>query len=96
MPIWGRPIGQRTTANVKRQEDSVNIQRQYLWNTPDGNRPDFSETYTHGEDILISWNALNSSIYDLWLTSWLANGQYDPDPVTLCLASKLVRTEESE
>jgi hypothetical protein len=68
---------------VRRQEDS-GIQRQYLWNAPDGNQPDFTETFNHGEDILVSWNALNNSIYDLWLTSW----NYDPDPVTLCIASK--------
>jgi hypothetical protein len=60
------------------------MQRQYLWNTPDGDHPDFSETYTHGDEILISWNALNNSIYDLWLTNW----GFDADPVALCLASK--------
>jgi hypothetical protein len=38
----------------------------------------------HGDEILISWNALNNSVYDLWLTSW----EIDPDPVALCLASK--------
>lgn len=60
------------------------MQRQYLWNKPDGDHPDFSETYTHGDEILVSWNALNNSIYDLWLTSW----GFDADPVALCLASK--------
>lgn len=77
--------GQTTDASGgRRQEHAEKIRRQYLWNTPDGNLPDFSETYTHGEDILISWNALNNSMYDLWLTSW----NYDPSAVTLCLASK--------
>ncbi|KAL2017420.1 hypothetical protein VTK56DRAFT_2222 [Thermocarpiscus australiensis] len=67
-----------------RRDDTVDesIQRQYLWNVPDGKRPDFSETFIHGDNILISWNALNNSIYDLWLTSW----NYDPSPVAVCLA----------
>ncbi|KAL2258864.1 hypothetical protein VTK26DRAFT_7648 [Humicola hyalothermophila] len=88
MTIWDRSVGQQITSHAQREsaENRVNFQRQYLWNTPDGNRPDFSETYTHGEDIFISWNALNNSMYDLWLTSWIASGQYDPDPVALCLA----------
>lgn len=76
MATWG------TASPVRRQDDS--IQRQYLWNAPDGNQPDFTETFSHGEDILISWNALNNSMYDLWLTSW----KYDPDPVALCIARK--------
>ena len=60
------------------------IQRQYLWNVPEGNRPDFSESYAHGENIPISWNALNNSMYDLWITSW----NWDSNPVALCLASE--------
>ncbi len=79
MAIWGQ-----TTRPVRSEEPAENIQRQYLWNAPNGSHPDFSNTYTYGDAILVSWNALNNSIYDLWLTSW----DIDPDPVALCLASK--------
>lgn len=85
MAIWGRrPLGHQAIPPARREKTAENVRREYLWNTPDGNNPDFSETYTHGEEIIISWNALNNSIYDLWLTSW----DVDPDPVALCLASK--------
>ena len=77
MAIWGRPSPSSSLA----QRDP---QREYLWNTPDGQKADFSETYTDGDEMVISWNALNNSIYDLWLTSW----SIGPDPVALCLASK--------
>ncbi|KAK3988816.1 hypothetical protein QBC44DRAFT_397370 [Cladorrhinum sp. PSN332] len=66
----------------KRQINDSNIQRQYFWNVPEGNRPDFSDTYSHGESIPVSWNALNNSVYDLWITSW----NWDVHPVALCLA----------
>ncbi|KAK4166963.1 hypothetical protein QBC43DRAFT_312702 [Cladorrhinum sp. PSN259] len=66
----------------KRQNKDSFFQRQYLWNVPEGNRPDFSDIYSHGENIPISWNALNNSIYDLWITSW----NWDVHPVALCLA----------
>ena len=84
MAVWGRPVGHHATLPARREEKAENIRREYLWNTPDGDKPDFAETYTHGDEILISWNALNNTIYDLWLTSW----NIDPDPVALCLASK--------
>lgn len=84
MTIWGRPRTTTTTPAARREEQAETMQRQYLWNKPDGDYPDFSETYTHGDEILVSWNALNNSIYDLWLTSW----GFDTDPVALCLASK--------
>ncbi|KAK4235568.1 hypothetical protein C8A03DRAFT_36583 [Achaetomium macrosporum] len=83
MAIRGHPMGHQTTGPpARRVENAEAIQRQYLWNTPNGSRPDFSETYTDGDEIVISWNALNNSVYDLWLTSWAA----DPDQVALCLA----------
>ncbi|KAK4149949.1 hypothetical protein C8A00DRAFT_37458 [Chaetomidium leptoderma] len=85
MTILSWPVSHQTTPLVQREEKADNTQREYLWNSPDGNSPDFFETYTHGDEILISWNALNNSIYDLWLTSW----NYDPDPVALCLAMNL-------
>lgn len=72
---------------TQRRETTGDDQREYLWNTPDGKKPDFSETYTYGDEILVSWNALDSSIndlYDLWLTSW----QVGPNSVTKCLQSK--------
>lgn len=65
----------------RRQGDA---QRQYLWNVPSGKQPDFSESYTHGQNIPISWNALNNSVYDLWLTTW----NFEVNPMALCLASK--------
>jgi hypothetical protein len=82
MAILGRPVavGHQTTPPARRDE----LRKEYLWNTPDGDRPDFFETYTHGDIIPISWNALNHSIYDLWLTSW----DMDVDPVVWCLQSK--------
>lgn len=66
-----------------------NIKRQYLWDTPDGNLPNFSETFIYGADVRFSWNALNHSIYDLWLTSW----DFDSSPMALCLASGCMRPE---
>ncbi|KAK0672214.1 hypothetical protein QBC41DRAFT_244298 [Cercophora samala] len=57
-------------------------QRQYLWNVPSGKQADFSESYTHGQNIPISWNALNNSVYDLWLTTW----DFEVNPMALCLA----------
>ncbi|KAK4185434.1 hypothetical protein QBC35DRAFT_534202 [Podospora australis] len=57
------------------------LQKQYLWNVPDGKKPDFSQSFTHGENISFSWNALNNSVYDLWLTSW----NYNSNPMALCL-----------
>ncbi|KAK3299627.1 uncharacterized protein B0H64DRAFT_102828 [Chaetomium fimeti] len=82
MAIWGRPVGHQATPPGRREEDAENTRRQYLWNTPDGDKPDFAETYTHGDELVFSWNALNNSIYDLWLTSWKPG----PDPVAVCLA----------
>ncbi|AEO58457.1 hypothetical protein MYCTH_2305806 [Thermothelomyces thermophilus ATCC 42464] len=86
MVIWGRPVDHQASPHPlsRRGANAEDSQREYLWNTPDGDKPDFAEAYTYGDEILISWNALNNSIYDLWLTSW----QVGPDPVVLCLASK--------
>ncbi|SPQ24209.1 3937d656-79c9-477e-8230-3ca5da4c978a [Thermothielavioides terrestris] len=82
MATWGRPVGQRNASSDRRDEYAESIQRQYLWSSPNGTQPDFSESFTDGDEILISWNALNNSIYDLWLTSW----KMGPDLVALCLA----------
>ncbi|KAH6845788.1 hypothetical protein B0I37DRAFT_192253 [Chaetomium sp. MPI-CAGE-AT-0009] len=82
MAIWGRPVGHQAPPPVRREEEAENTRRKYLWNTPDGDKPDFAETYTHGDEVVFSWNALNNSIYDLWLTSWKPG----PDPVAVCLA----------
>ncbi len=79
MAIWSK-----TARPVRGEEPAENVQRQYLWSAPNGSQPDFYNTYTYGDAILVSWNALNNSLYDLWLTSW----DIDPDPVALCLASK--------
>ncbi|KAH6637274.1 hypothetical protein F5144DRAFT_210323 [Chaetomium tenue] len=85
MAIWGRPTGHQATPPVRREEKTGDARREYLWNTPDGDKPDFAETYTHGDEVVFSWNALNNSIYDLWLTSWKPG----PDPVAVCLAINL-------
>ncbi|KAL2177326.1 uncharacterized protein P884DRAFT_243301 [Thermothelomyces heterothallicus CBS 202.75] len=89
MVIWGRPVDHQTSPHPlsRRGENAEESQREYLWNTPDGDKPDFAEAYTYGDEILVSWNALNNSIYDLWLTSW----QVGPDPVVLCLAMNLAQ-----
>lgn len=84
MAIWGRPVGHQATRLVRKEEKADDARRQYLWNTPAGDKPDFAETYTHGDEVVFSWNALNNSIYDLWLTSWKPG----PEPVAVCLASK--------
>ncbi|KAL2125684.1 hypothetical protein VTJ04DRAFT_2049 [Mycothermus thermophilus] len=65
----------------RRREDAESAQRAYLWNSPDGTKPNFAQKYMFGDDIVISWNALNNAIYDLWLTSW----DLDTNPVTFCL-----------
>ncbi|KAK4195131.1 hypothetical protein QBC40DRAFT_237144 [Triangularia verruculosa] len=70
----------RRLFSVERRQGGA--QRQYLWNVPNGREPDFSESYTHGQNIPISWNALNNSVFDLWLTTWNA----EANPMALCLA----------
>ncbi|KAK4174636.1 hypothetical protein QBC36DRAFT_191830 [Triangularia setosa] len=70
----------RRLFSVERRQGGA--QRQYLWNVPNGKQPDFSESYTHGQNIPISWNALNNSVYDLWLTTW----NFEVNPMALCLA----------
>ncbi|KAL2192685.1 hypothetical protein P885DRAFT_47129 [Corynascus similis CBS 632.67] len=87
MRIWAQHSGYQATTQIRREEDAEESRRGYLWNTPDGGKPDFAEAYTHGDEILVSWNALNNSIYDLWLTSW----HVDSDPVALCLAMNLAQ-----
>ena len=84
MAIRGWLVGRQATTLSQREQKTGNSRRQYLWNTPDGDKPDFAETYTHGDEVVFSWNALNNSIYDLWLTSW----ESGPDTVAVCLASK--------
>jgi hypothetical protein len=71
----------------RRREEAESAQRAYLWNSPDGTKPNFAQKYTFGDDIVISWNALNNAIYDLWLTSW----DLDTNPVTFCLMSKMTQ-----
>ncbi|KAL2270670.1 hypothetical protein VTJ83DRAFT_41 [Remersonia thermophila] len=81
MAIASRPDRLRSAKSTRMQDDTELARREYLWNRPDGARPDFAEKYAHGDDILVSWNALNNSIYDLWLTSW----DLGRNPVVLCL-----------
>ncbi|KAK3900206.1 hypothetical protein C8A05DRAFT_36170 [Staphylotrichum tortipilum] len=90
MAIWGRPSSLSTPLGRSEGTAGDDPRREYLWNTPDGHKPDFSEAYTDGDEILISWNALNNSIYDLWLTSW----SIEPDLVALCLARAVNLTHD--
>lgn len=40
------------------------------WLNPNGSKPDFSTAYTNGDQITLSWQGLNNSISDLWVTSY--------------------------
>ncbi|KIW12397.1 hypothetical protein PV08_09674 [Exophiala spinifera] len=51
---------------------SVFAQEVVPWSIPDGAKPNFTEVYNDGNSITWSWQALNHSMSDLWLTS------YDP------------------
>ncbi|KAL2133625.1 hypothetical protein VTI74DRAFT_2027 [Chaetomium olivicolor] len=82
MGIRSRPVGRQTKPQITTDGFAEWRKRQYLWNTPNGSEPDFSETYAHGDEIIVSWNALNNSIYDLWLTSW----NLEPGPIARCIA----------
>ncbi|KAK3385546.1 hypothetical protein B0H63DRAFT_184127 [Podospora didyma] len=42
---------------------------QLMWKVPDGKLPDFSQKFVRGDDIMISWNKVNNSVYDLWFTT---------------------------
>ncbi|KAH8598867.1 hypothetical protein B0O99DRAFT_591481 [Bisporella sp. PMI_857] len=50
----------------------------FLWNVPDGKLSDFSQTFTAGNTLSLSWNALITTTYvdttknlvDLWVTSY--------------------------
>lgn len=44
-----------------------------MWNMPNGRAPSFSQTFTTGQTIPISWNPYNGTMVDLWLTP------FDPD-----------------
>lgn len=42
------------------------------WTAPPASAGDFAEQYTNGDNITLSWKALNHSTADLWVTA------YDP------------------
>jgi hypothetical protein len=42
------------------------------WTAPPASAGDFAQQYTNGDAITLSWNALNNSKADLWVTA------YDP------------------
>lgn len=40
------------------------------WTKPNGKLPSFTDSYTVGERIILSWQPLNQSFNDLWLTRY--------------------------
>ncbi|KAL6250397.1 hypothetical protein RBB50_002699 [Rhinocladiella similis] len=58
------------------------------WNIPEGVKPNFTDVYNNGNSITWSWQALNHTMSDLWLTS------YDPTlSYALRIASNINITE---
>lgn len=63
-----------------------------LWNTPDGNLADLSQTFTAGITLGLSWNAYESTQYVdtvnnlvyLWVTAF----DYNTNPFSQLLKSK--------
>jgi hypothetical protein len=64
-----------------------------LWNTPNGNEPDLSQTFTNGQTLPVSWNAWTDDSYidaytnlvDLWVTSFDYNiNQYSDKIKSKC------------
>ncbi|KAJ9627566.1 uncharacterized protein PV06_05906 [Exophiala oligosperma] len=49
---------------------SVFAQSVVPWSIPDGTKPNFTDVYNNGNSITWSWQALNHSMSDLWLTSF--------------------------
>ena len=46
------------------------------WLNPDGSKPDFSQSYHNTDSIIFSWNGVNHSLSDLWLTSYDTTSNY--------------------
>lgn len=46
------------------------------WTNPPSSKPAFTSVYTNGNFITLSWQGLNSSLCDLWLTSYDTNNTY--------------------
>jgi hypothetical protein len=68
-----------------------------LWNIPDGNLPDLSETFTAGTTLPLSWNGWTSPDYvdamttlvDLWVTGF----DYNVDPFSQLLIGRDSHTD---
>ncbi|KAL1619712.1 hypothetical protein SLS56_010011 [Neofusicoccum ribis] len=46
---------------------------QNLWKVPDGDKADLSQTFQSGQTLPLSWEALNESTNDLWVTTFNYN-----------------------
>jgi len=46
------------------------------WNIPEGTRPNFTDVYNNGNSITWSWQGMNRSMSDLWLTSFDPTASY--------------------
>ena len=46
------------------------------WRNPDSSRPDLSQSYHNADAIVLSWQGLNESLSDLWLTSYDTTHDY--------------------
>jgi hypothetical protein len=72
--------------------------QQILWNVPDGNLTDLSQTFTAGTTLPLSWNGWTSPDYidafktlvDLWVTAW----DYNLNPFSQLLKGKDRPTRE--
>lgn len=46
---------------------------QNRWKVPDGYKSDLSQTFTSGQTLPVSWQSMNESTNDLWVTTWNYN-----------------------
>lgn len=46
---------------------------QNLWRVPDGDKGDLSQTFQSGQTLPLSWQAMNDSTNDLWITTFNYN-----------------------
>lgn len=59
--------GLLSSSVLPRQDDASS--KGTLWIEPDGQKPDFSETFVAGQTVDVTWNGgHNDSMSDLWVT----------------------------
>jgi hypothetical protein len=46
------------------------------WTIPDGSKPNFTDVYNNGNSVTWSWQGLNQSMSDLWLTRFDSTNSY--------------------